>query len=919
MNTRSILFVSLSTALMLTAILLRPAIDVGQNDGPKKNGEEATADAARPEGQTPVASLQAQEAGSDAEVATESAADDSASDATASSISGEETSVASDVIADSSADDTDESVAAEVASDEVAEKSSESESASGEDAAAVGDQSLADGRVDGDEKPGDEESGGKLTDEEIAEMASSHLPAETTEMNAMLNAFSYRSPENQGELLTIGSLDEQGTSRYLLTANTLGGTVRRIEMNSRTKRGRYRYRDAEIKYGTLGSLDLIDVEGGCRVGVVGPGTAADEATSSATSGGIQAGDVITKFGDQPVPGRFELQVMLTTTHPGDEVTVMVLRDGAPLAFTVTLMEKPVELIRPEPGVIDPTNMFTESFSLMLKKPHDDVSKLWESLSEKMETGKWEARRTNVNGNEAIEMSFSLDEATLSPLGLKGPLKVVKRFIVPKVPSEDLSKVDDRTWHWWLEIEVLNQSDADQQLGYSLVGPTGTPSETWWYANKIYGGNTFSGVAGARDVTASTPTRNYQFISGSEILSNAENVPPQPTFVISPYDTVTNSQAGAWNWVGVDSQYFNVSMINTDNQSVANNINAVTSGAKIPDNARLKRLVDCTSLLYEDFSVPAGGSVQRRFEIFTGPKDHDALTPYGLDDNRAFGWFWWCSKPLLWLLHWFYVLTFSITYAVPIILLTVLVRCIMIPFSRKAALNAQMMQALQPKMKEIADKYEDLQERGLAQRELFKKHNYNPLGGCLVMFIQLPIFLGLYRGLSADIALRDQPLIPGLKWCSDLSAPDQFMYWKDWMPAWLGSETGYLGPYLNILPVITMVLFLVQQKLFTPPAVDDQQKMMQKMMGFMMIFMGVLFFKVPSGLCLYFITSSIWGILERKLLPKPVLDTDALDLKTDVEKPVSRSQKKKLEKELAAAEERRQMMADRKKQMKNRRP
>jgi len=80
--------------------------------------------------------------------------------------------------------------------------------------------------------------------------------------------------------------------------------------------------------------------------------------------------------------------------------------------------------------------------------------------------------------------------------------------------------------------------------------------------------------------------------------------------------------------------------------------------------------------------------------------------------------------------------------------------------------------------------------------------------------------------------------------------------------------GWLGPYFNILPVITCCLFLVQQKLFTPPATDEQSAMQQKMMKFMMIFMGVMFFRVASGLCLYFIASTLWGIMERKLLPKP---------------------------------------------------
>lgn len=92
-----------------------------------------------------------------------------------------------------------------------------------------------------------------------------------------------------------------------------------------------------------------------------------------------------------------------------------------------------------------------------------------------------------------------------------------------------------------------------------------------------------------------------------------------------------------------------------------------------------------------------------------------------------------------------------------------------------------------------------------------------------------------------------------------------------MPTFLADETGWLGPYFNILPIATVILFLIQQKMFMPPATDDQQKMVQRMMTLMMVFMGFIFFKVSSGLCIYFITSSIWGIIERKLLPKPQLD------------------------------------------------
>ena len=85
-----------------------------------------------------------------------------------------------------------------------------------------------------------------------------------------------------------------------------------------------------------------------------------------------------------------------------------------------------------------------------------------------------------------------------------------------------------------------------------------------------------------------------------------------------------------------------------------------------------------------------------------------------------------------------------------------------------------------------------------------------------------------------------------------------------------------GPFLerDILPILTIVLFLAQQKMFMPPATDDQSRMQQKVMKFMMIFMGFLFFRVASGLCVYFIASSLWGIAERKLLPPPSTDASS---------------------------------------------
>jgi YidC/Oxa1 family membrane protein insertase len=196
-----------------------------------------------------------------------------------------------------------------------------------------------------------------------------------------------------------------------------------------------------------------------------------------------------------------------------------------------------------------------------------------------------------------------------------------------------------------------------------------------------------------------------------------------------------------------------------------------------------------------------------------------------------------------------------------------VRLLVYPIGRKQAQNAAKMQELAPEMKAIADKYKDLEQKARAQQELFRRHNYNPLGGCWLLFLQLPIFIGLYKALSISIDLRQAPLIPGIQWCSNLAGPDMFFRWEPYLPAFIAGDMGFLGPYLNVLPLVTIGLFIVHQKLFMPPPTDEQQMLQQKMMSYMMIFMGFLFFKVPSGLCLYFITSSLWGIGERKLLPK----------------------------------------------------
>ena len=203
-----------------------------------------------------------------------------------------------------------------------------------------------------------------------------------------------------------------------------------------------------------------------------------------------------------------------------------------------------------------------------------------------------------------------------------------------------------------------------------------------------------------------------------------------------------------------------------------------------------------------------------------------------------------------------------SYGIAIILLTITVRLLLFPLSRKQAMSAKKMQDLQPRLTELKEKYKDDKERFTKEQfALFRANKVNPMGGCLLALIQLPIFVGLWQALNNSVALRHAPFL----WIDNLAAPDMLFKFPFEIPL-IG---GFLGPYFNLLPFAVVALMLVQMKLFTPPATTPDQEMSQKMMKYMMVFMSFMFYKVPSGLGIYFITSSTWAICERLLLPKMI--------------------------------------------------
>jgi YidC/Oxa1 family membrane protein insertase len=249
------------------------------------------------------------------------------------------------------------------------------------------------------------------------------------------------------------------------------------------------------------------------------------------------------------------------------------------------------------------------------------------------------------------------------------------------------------------------------------------------------------------------------------------------------------------------------------------------------------------------------SVVHKYAFFVGPKHRELLDPLPFQASQVlnYGMFGFVARIMHYLLDTFF--TLGMPYYLAIVSLTVLVRGCLFPLSRKQAIMAARQKELQPQLTLLKEKYADDKEKlARAQMEMWRKNGINPLSGCLPLFLQLPIFVGLYTALNSAVDLRLQSFL----WIENLAGPDALFRLPFALPFGLGAD-------FSILPLCTVALFLTQQKMFMPPAQDEQQEMQYKMMNMMTGVMGIMFWHQPAGLCLYFIASSVWSIAERKLL------------------------------------------------------
>ncbi len=289
-----------------------------------------------------------------------------------------------------------------------------------------------------------------------------------------------------------------------------------------------------------------------------------------------------------------------------------------------------------------------------------------------------------------------------------------------------------------------------------------------------------------------------------------------------------------DWAGANTRYFLAAMLPDVPRDAAARF--------VP--GRERDLVQ-TELAFQPVSVPPGQSVSRQLRVYLGPKESARLEAAGghLDEAISKGWFPSLTSFFVWLLEATYALVRN--YGLAIILITLLVRVLMFPIMQKQVKSMKRMGEMQPRMKEIQEKYaEDKQKQSEEMMKLWKESGFNPMSGCLPMFLQLPVFIGLYYALQGAIELRQAPFVG---WIDDLSAPEALFT----LPG--------LDLPVRLLPILMGGSMVLQQRL-TPTTMDPAQaRMMSTVMPIMFTF---LFYQFASGLVLYWFVSNVLGIAQQ---------------------------------------------------------
>jgi YidC/Oxa1 family membrane protein insertase len=441
----------------------------------------------------------------------------------------------------------------------------------------------------------------------------------------------------------------------------------------------------------------------------------------------------------------------------------------------------------------------------------------------------------VDSNQILDTTAFTYKTELSTPGKTAVYiaKLSTGLIFKKTYSLETSDIPGQAYFMNLSMVIENTTQANFDLSeYSLSLGTAAPlyekerpthTGFFWYENdKMH-------------FTAATGFKGGWFSSEKSIIrSESENPIAYVGLTDQFFTTVIRPKKPAVTQIWGKPQEIRLT---PDGQSLA----AVRAAINLPETS----LSPATSTVLD-------------YKIFTGPKantmfrklDNSAAAGKGWGDVMQYGWFWFVSRPLNWLLNALHtgINHFSTTqsWGFAIIFLTITVRLCIWPLHAKSTRSMKRMSKLQPKMAELKEKYKDDPTKlNTEMMGLYRKYGINPLGGCLPMLIQIPIFFGFFRMLDYAVELRGQPFL----WVDDLSQPDTFAI--------------LAGIPINILPIIMAATSVVQMAMM--PKTGD--KMQQRIMMFMPLMFFFFCYNYASALALYWTIQNVFSIGQTYLMNK----------------------------------------------------
>jgi YidC/Oxa1 family membrane protein insertase len=445
-------------------------------------------------------------------------------------------------------------------------------------------------------------------------------------------------------------------------------------------------------------------------------------------------------------------------------------------------------------------------------------------------------------NSFLLKKFRATAAADSPLMNLFPENSTLNGLLVGFSSKGVAAFENELFQASLDGDQLSLSDGTREVVFSYNHESGLQIE------KVY---RFAADSYAIGFEVNVTNYNSQPLSDSLIVALRNVYPPHnksqafegPSALVNrsieqiPIDDIPkkNSLNGQISWLALESRYFAISAIPLKDQAGAVRL------ASLPGN-----VVEAQYIEPEQTLAPQN-RYKHEFQLFFGPKSMNAVQQAGYDLSRIvdFGTFDIFAKPCLWLMNYLY--TIIPNYGVAIIILTVLSKILLWPLGTKSYKSMSQMKKIQPLIKEIRDKYKnDRKKMNEEVMRLHRTYNINPLGGCLPMLVQIPVFFALYRMLDQAIELRHAPF---LGWINDLSAPDRLFHFDFSIP--------FMEPPYGI-PVLTLIMgatMFWQQKM-TPPAGDPTQA---KMMLLMPVVFTFIFINFSSGLVLYWLVNNVLSI------------------------------------------------------------